>query len=53
MLYSQTLLKLNVAFFVRDKGGITTCNKENPVAIKVNCSFSTATTPAEFRNSFQ
>lgn len=48
MIYSQTLSKLNVAFLLWHKGGITTCNKENPVAVKVNCSFSTATTVAKF-----
>lgn len=49
MFYSQTPSKLNV----RDKGGITRCNKENPIAVKVNCSVSASTMPVEFRHLFQ
>lgn len=38
--------------FVRDRGRITRCNKDNPTVQKVICSFSLLTTPAEFRHSF-
>lgn len=53
MFYPRTPSKLSVAFFVWDKGGITRCNKENPIAVKVNCTFSPTTAPTEFRHSFQ
>lgn len=53
MFYSWMASKLNVAFFVREKGGIMRCNKENPRALKVNCACTPATAPAEFRHSFQ
>lgn len=50
---SQFLSKLTDAFFVEDKGGIMRCNKENPIALKVNCSFSPVTAAAESGHLFQ